>query len=174
VLYSLTFPFALINLERLWAWLRTRFPHLIPARTTAQIVLCAIVAIGIVWQIRPPLTLIRSPTLPHVFAHDLQSYQFFAIHRALHSILADRDTSVLASFTIGPYVPPRGKLFIMHNDAHNVMNGSLRPDFVVFDLRQSQPYFGEEAVQYFLAYLQASLEYRMIADVNNVVIFAKR
>ena len=62
----------------------------------------------------------------------------------------------------------------MHIDAHNVMNGSLRPDFVVFDLRQSQPYFGEEAVRYFFAYLQASPEYHMVANINNVIIFAKR
>jgi uncharacterized membrane protein len=174
VLYALTLPFALINLERLWAWLRTRFPHLIPARIAAQTALCAIVAVGIVWQVRPPLNLTRSPTLPHVFAHELRIHEFIPIHRALNSILANHHTSVLASFTIGAYVPPRGKLFIMHNDAHNVMNGSLRPDFVVFDLRQSQPYFGEEAVRYFFAYLQASPEYHMVADVNRVIIFAKR
>jgi hypothetical protein len=147
---------------------------MIPARTAVQTVLCAIVAVGIVWQIRPPLTLTRSPTLLNVFAPELLTRQFIAIHRALHSILADHHTSVLASFTIGAYVPPRGKLFIMHNDAHNVMNGSLRPDFVVFDLRQSQPYFSEEAVRYFFAYLQASSDYHMVADIHNVIIFAKR
>ena len=116
----------------------------------------------------------RSPTLPDVFAHELRLREFIAIHRVLSSRLADPHASVLASFTIGSYVPPRGKLFIMHNDAHNVLNGSLRPDFVVFDLRQSQPYFSEEAVRYFFAYLQASPEYYMVADVNKVVIFAKR
>ena len=142
VLYALTLPFALINLERLWVRLRTRFPQMIPARTAVQTALCAIVAVGIVWQVRPPLTLTRGPTLPDVFAHELRIHQFIQIHRALNSILADHHTSVLASFTIGAYVPPRGELFIMHIDAHNVMNGSLRPDFVVFDLRQSQPYFG--------------------------------
>jgi hypothetical protein len=173
VLYALTLPFALINLERFWARLRSRFPHMIPARTAVQTALCAIVAVGIVWQIRPPLTFTRSPTLLNVFAPELLTHQFIAIHRALHSILADHHTSVLASFTIGAYVPPRGKLFIMHNDAHNVMNGSLRPDFVVFDLRQSQPYFSEEAVRYFFAYLQASSEYHMVADIHNVIIFAK-
>jgi hypothetical protein len=109
-----------------------------------------------------------------VFAHELQIQQFISIHRALNTILTDHRTSVLASFTIGAYVPPRGKLFIMHNDAHNVMNGSLRPDFIVFDLRQSQPYFSEEAVRYFIAYLQASPEYYMLADIKNVMIFAKR
>jgi hypothetical protein len=146
----------------------------IPARTAVQTVLYAIVAIGIIWQIRPPQSLTRSPTLPYVFAHELRVREFLLIHRALKSILADQRTSVLASFTIGAYVPPRGKLFLMHNDAHNVMNGSLRPDFVVFDLRQSQPYFGEEAVRAFFAYLQASPEYRFAADTENVVIFAKR
>ena len=174
VLYALTLPFALINLERLWTRLRTRFPQMIPARTVVQTILCAIGAVGIVWQVRPPLTLTRSPTLPDVFAHELRIHEFIAIHRALNSILAHRHKSVLASFSIGAYVPPRGKLFIMHNDAHNVMNGSLRPDFVVFDLRQSQPYFGEEAIRYFFAYLQASPEYHMVADIKNVIIFAKR
>jgi uncharacterized membrane protein len=174
VLYALTLPFALIQLERFWVWLRTGFPHVIPARTAVQTGLVAIVAVGIVLQVRPPLTLTRSPTLPAVFAHELQIHQFIPIHRALNSILADRHTSVLASFTMGAYVPPRGKLFIMHNDAQNVMNGSLRPDFVVFDLRQSQPYIGEEAVGYFFAYLQASPEYHMVADIKNVIIFAKR
>jgi uncharacterized membrane protein len=174
VLYALMLPFALINLERLWGRLRSRFPQMIPARIAAQTALCAIVAVGIVWQVRPPQTLIRSPTLPDVFAHELRIHQFIQIHRALNSILADPHTSVLASFTIGAYVPPRGKLFIMHIDANNVMNGPLRPDFVVFDLRQSQPYFGEEAVRYFFAYLQASPEYHMVADIHNVIIFAKR
>jgi uncharacterized membrane protein len=174
LLYALTLPLALINLQRLWTWLRTRFPHLIPAQTAVQAVLCAIVAVGIVWQVRPPLSLTRSPTLPIVFAHDLQIHQYIAIHRALNSILADHHASVLASFTIGAYVPPRSELFLMHNDALNVMNGSLRPDFVVFDLRQSQPYFGEEAVRHFFAYLQASSEYYMLADIHNVIIFAKR
>lgn len=174
VLYALTLPFALINLERLWAWLRIRFPHLIPARTAAQIVLCAIVAVAIVWQVRPPVTLTQSTTLPDVFAHKLQVHQFIAIYRALNSILANHHASVLASFTIGAYVPPRGKIFIMHNDAHNVMNGSLRPDFVVFDMRESQPYFDEAAVRNFFAYLQASPEYHMVADVSRVIIFAKR
>jgi uncharacterized membrane protein len=173
VLYALALPFALINLERLWAWLRIRFPQLIAPRTAVQTALCAIVAVGIVWQVRPPLNLTRSPNLPRVFAHELRIQEFIMIHRALNSILSDHDASVLASFTIGAYVPPRGQLFIMHNDAHNVMNGWLRPDFVVFDLRQSQPYFGEEAVRDFFAYLQASPEYHMVADVNNVVIFAK-
>jgi len=173
-LYALTLPFALINLERLWAWLRTRFPYLIPPHTAAQTVLCAIVAVGIVWQVRPPLTLTRSPTLPAVFAHELRIHQFFAIRYALNSILADHRTSVLASFTIGAYVPPRGKLFIMHNDAENVMHGSLRPDFIVFDLGRSQPYFSEEAVRYFFAYLQASPEYGIVADINSVIIIAKR
>jgi uncharacterized membrane protein len=174
VLYSLTLPFALINLERLWNWLRTRFPHPIPARTAVQTALCAIVAVGIVWQIRPPQPLTLSPNLPRVFSHELRIREFILIHGALNSNLADHHASVLASFSIGAYVPPRGKLFIMHNDAHNVMNGSLRPDFVVFDLRQSQPYFGEEAVQYFFAYLQASPEYHVVADIKNVIIFAKR
>jgi uncharacterized membrane protein len=174
VLYALMLPFALINLERLWVRLRTRFPQMIPARTAVQTALCAIVAVGIVWQVRPPQTLTRGPTLPDVVAHELRIHQFIPIHRALNSILADPRTSVLASFTIGAYVPPRGKLFIMHIDAHRVMNGSLRPDFVVFDLRQSQPYFSEEAVRYFFAYLQASPEYDKVADVNNIIIFAKR
>jgi uncharacterized membrane protein len=174
VVYALTLPFALIHLERLWARLRARFPHMIPARTAVQTILFAIVAVGIAWQVRPPQTLTRSPSLPNVFAHELRLHQFIPIHRALNSILANPHTSVMASFSIGAYVPPRAKLFIMHNDAHNVMNGSLRPDFVVFDLRQSQPYFGEEAVRYFFAYLQASSEYRIEADINNVIIFAKR
>jgi uncharacterized membrane protein len=174
VLYALTLPFALIDLERLWARLRSRFTNMIPPRAAVQTALCAIVAVGIVWQVRPPLTLTRSPTLPNVLAHELRIREFIPIHRALKSILADHHKSVLASFTIGAYVPPRGKLFLMHNDADNVMNGSLRPDFVVFDLRQSQPYFGEEAVRYFFAYLQASPEYHMMADIKNVIIFAKR
>ena len=61
VLYALTLPFALINLERLWARLRTRFPQMIPARIAVQTALCAIVAVGIVWQVRPPLTLDTRP-----------------------------------------------------------------------------------------------------------------
>jgi uncharacterized membrane protein len=174
VLYALTLPFALIHLERLWTRLRIRFPHMIPAPTAVQTVLFAIVAVGIFWQVRPPQPLTRSPTLPDVFAHELRIHQFVPIYRALKSILADRHKSILASFTIGAYVPPRGNLFLMHIDAHRFMNGSLRPDFVVFDLRQSQPYFGEEAVRYFFDYLQASPEYHIVADIKNVIIFAKR
>jgi uncharacterized membrane protein len=174
VLYALTLPFALIHLEHLWARLRTRFPHMVPAPTAVQTVLFAIVAVGIFWQVRPPQPLTRSPTLPNVFAHELRIREFILIHRGLKSILVDHRTSVLASFTIGAYVPPRGKLFLMHNDAHNVMKGLLWPDFVVFDLRQSQPYFGEEAVGDFFAYLQASPEYHMVAGIKNVIIFAKR
>jgi uncharacterized membrane protein len=171
VLYALTLPFALMNLERLWAWLRARFSVKIPVRTAAQTMLFIIVAMGIVWQLRPPQRLF--PTLSSVFAYKLRIHHFLQIHGALNHLLADHDQSVLASFTIGAYVPPRGKLFIVHNDAGNVMNGSLRPDFIVFDLNQSQPYISEEAVRSFLTYMQASPEYRRVADIQQVIIFAK-
>jgi hypothetical protein len=171
VLYALALPFALMNLERLWAWLRVRFPLMIQVRTAAQTMLFIIVAMGIVSQMRPPPHLF--PTLPSVFAHELRIHHFLRIHRALNHLLADHHESVLASFTIGAYVPPRGKLFIMHNHAGHVMNGSLRPDFVVFDFYQSQPYISEETVRSFFAYMQASPEYRRVADIEQVIIFAK-
>lgn len=171
VLYALALPFALMNLERLWAWLQVRFSVKIPVRTATQTMLFIIVAMGIIWQMRPPPRLV--PTLSSVFANELRIHRFFRIHQTLNHLLADHHESVLASFTIGAYVPPRGKLYIMHNDASNVMKGSLRPDFVVFDFYQSQPYISEEMVWSFFAHMQASPEYRRVADIEQVIIFAK-
>ena len=170
VLYGLTIPFALMNLERLWARLQVHFPTVIPGRKVTLIVLFAIVVVGSLSHWRPPPTLV--PTLPSVFAHRLQIARFLRIHRALNHFLADSHKSVLASFTIGAYVPPRGNFFMIQ-DAGNVMHGSLRPDFVVFDVSKREPYIDEETVRSFLAYMQASPEYRIVADIEQLIIFAK-
>jgi uncharacterized membrane protein len=173
VLYALTLPFALINLERLWAWLQGRFPNMIPAHTAAQMVLFAIVAVGVVSQVRPPLSL-QGSSLSSVLAHELKVRHFVRIHRTLNHVLADHDKSVLAPFTIAPYMLPRHKIFIAFRDAVNVMNGTLRPDFVVFNLNQMDILISEETSRQFLAYMRVSLDYRKVADIENIIIFAKQ
>jgi hypothetical protein len=175
VLYALTLPFALINLQYLWAWLRGHFPNMIPARTAAQMVLFALIAVGIVLQVRPLLRLMQSPRLSSVFAQKLAVGYFIQIHRTLSNVLADRDRSVLASSTIAAYVPPRATLSIMADTlAAYVMNGSWQPDFVVFDLNQSDPWISRESLRQFFAYMQASPDYRKMGNTEKVIIFAKR
>jgi hypothetical protein len=90
----------------------------------------------------------------------------------LNYVLADHDKSVLAPFTIAVYVLPRDKIFIAFRDAVNVMNGTLRPDFVVFNLNQMDLLISEETSRQFLAYMRGSLPYRKVADIENVIIFA--
>jgi hypothetical protein len=146
---------------------------MIPARTAAQMVLFALVALGIVFQVRPPLSL-QSSSLSAVLAQELRVRHFVRIHRMLYYVLADYDKSVLAPFTLAAYVLPRDKIFVAFRDAVNVMNGSLRPDFVVFNLNKSDILISEEVIRQFFAYMQASPEYRKVADIENVVIFAKQ
>src|SRR5262249_29878427 len=86
VLYGLTIPFALMNLERLWARLQVHFPTVIPGRKVTLIVLLAIVVVGSLLHWRPPPTLV--PTLQSVFAHRLQIARFHRIHRALNHFFA--------------------------------------------------------------------------------------
>jgi uncharacterized membrane protein len=175
VLYALTLPFALINLERLWVRLRDRFPNMIPARLAMQMILFAIVAVGVVLQVRPPLSLMQSPSLSSVLAQELRVGHFVRIRRALGYVLADRDKSVLASFTIAAYVPPRDTLYIMADSAAaQVMNGSWRPDFVVFNLNQSNPLMGVDTSRQFFLYMQASRDYRTVVNTENIIIFAKQ
>jgi hypothetical protein len=123
--------------------------------------------------VRPPLNLHNSSLLS-VLAQKLNVRHFVKIHRTLNSILADHDKSVLAPFTIAAYVLPRDKIFIAFMDAVNVMNGTLRPDFVVFNLNQMDMLISEETSRQFLAYMRVSPDYRKVADVENVIIFAKQ
>jgi len=174
VLYAITLPFALINLERFWCCLRSRFPHMIQARIATQTILFAVIIIGIVWQIRPPPSLMQSPSLSSIFAEDLKIGRFFLTHRTINRVLTNREKAVLASFAIGAYVPPRDKIFIMTNNVVYLMQGSWRPDFVVFDLNKSGVLISEELYRQFFAYMQTSPEYRQVEDVANVVIFAKQ
>jgi hypothetical protein len=50
----------------------------------------------------------------------------------------------------------------------------LRPDFVVFNLNQMDLLISEETSRQFLAYMRGSLPYRKVADIENVIIFAKQ
>jgi uncharacterized membrane protein len=86
VLYALTLPYALINLEYFWNWQRERFPTIIPAHTAAQMILLALVAVGIVSQVRPPLSLMQSPSLSSVLARELNPHHFADIHRTINHV----------------------------------------------------------------------------------------
>jgi hypothetical protein len=130
-------------------------------------------AMGVGSQVHPPLSL-QSSSLSSVLTHELKVCHFVRIHRMLNYVLADHDKSVLAPFTIAAYVLPRDKIFIAFRDAVNVMNGTLRPDFVVFNLNQMDLLISEETSRQFLAYMRGSLPYRKVADIENVIIFAKQ
>jgi uncharacterized membrane protein len=173
-LYAMTLPFALINLEHLCHWLRQRSPHMMQARRAAQMMLCALVAINVGSQIHPPLSLTQNPSLVSVLARELNLRHFLQIHRMISHVLADREKSVLASFTIAAYIPPRHTLGILANStAAYVMNDLWRPDYVVFNFNQNEPLMNVDTSRQFFTYMQTSPDYHKVEDVENVVIFVK-
>ena len=67
----------------------------------------------------------------------------------------------------------------MTDDAVYVMDGSWRPDFVVFDLSESDVLISDvvinkEISRQFFAYMQESSDYRNMEEIENLVIFAKQ
>ena len=181
-LFGVALPYGLRNLARGVEWGLTRWGHeagraRVIARRTPTFAAAALLGAAIAGNVMLPQNLYSSPNLWTVYMDSARRGDGPNGHQEVGwDIIEHRlkpGTSVIADFTLATYVRSRHRTYGFHRDWARLRDGTLRPDYVLYQLRARQPVIGPRRMRAMHEWMLANREYRLIYARDNYFLFER-
>ncbi len=132
---------------------------------------------SVLGNLRLPEGLERSPNLYTVYQDAERRGDGAQEHyRVGWDILKHRmrpDTSVIADFNLTTYARVRHRTYGFHRDWQSMQAGTLRPDYVLYQLRPRQPAIGPRRMRAIHEWMLTNRDYRLVYSKAEYYLFER-